>query len=170
VALPEVNAQTVLMVGDNGGMPLGLRSKIALVALLAAFLIPVGTSSLRGLTHILTCSGPEEVPFTLVNPEVGEPSILSSATLARGAERGVCGGLVLDVAAQPDGPGRVLLDLSIVNQASEDWHGTVQLRVGDTTVPVAIGAIAARATEEDTVQVRVSPGAVEVNAALLVGP
>jgi hypothetical protein len=36
-----------------------LRSRVALVALLVIFLIPIGLSSLRGLTHILTCS--EEV-------------------------------------------------------------------------------------------------------------
>jgi hypothetical protein len=151
-------------------MPSGLRSKIALVALLGAFLIPVATSSLRGLTHILTCSDAEEVPFTLVNPEQGEPSILSSATLTRGDARGVCGGLVLDLAAQQAGPGRVGLDLSIANQTDEDWHGTVKLRIGATTVPVDIGAIKARGTEVDSVKVKLDPGAVEVQASLLVGP
>jgi len=151
-------------------MPASLRSKIALVVLLGAFLIPVGTSSLRGLTHILTCSDPEEVPFTLVNPEQGDPVIASSATATRGDPRGVCGGLVLDLGAQPAGPGKVALDLTIANETNDDWHGTVKLKVGGTTVPVDIGAIKGKASQVDTVEVRVKPGSLEVNASLLVGP
>ena len=151
-------------------MPSSLRSKIALVVLLGAFLIPVGTSSLRGLTHILTCSDAEEVPFTLVNPPEGAPSILSSATLTRGAARGICGGLVLDLGAQPAGPGRVALDLTIANETDSDWHGTVKLRIGATSVPVDIGAIKAKGREVDTVRVKLEPGAIEVQASLLVGP
>ena len=151
-------------------MPPGLRSKIALVVLLGAFLIPIGTSSLRGLTHILTCSDPEEVPFTLVNREGGPPEIASSATLTRGADRGVCGGLVLDVGAQPAGRNRVDLELRIANATDEDWQGTVKLKVGDTTVPVGIGRIKARGTAVDTVEVRVKPGSTDVQGSLLVGP
>lgn len=156
--------------GNNAAMPPGLRSKIALVVLLGAFLIPIGTSSLRGLTHILTCSDPEEVPFTLVSPEQGDPVIVSSATVTRGASRGVCGGLVLDVSARPASQGRVALDLTIANETSDDWHGTVKLKVGDTTVPVGIGAIESKATGVDTVEVKVKPGSLEVNGSLLVGP
>jgi hypothetical protein len=151
-------------------MPRGLRSKIALVVLLGAFLIPIGTSSLRGLTHVLTCSDPEEVPFTLVNPEGGPPVIASSATLTRGADRGVCGGLVLDVGAQPGRHDRVNVQLTIANATAEDWQGTVKLKVGDTTVPVGIGRIKARATAVDTVEVRVKPGSTDVQGSLLVGP
>ena len=147
-----------------------MRSKIALVVLLGAFLIPIGTSSLRGLTHILTCSDPEEVPFTLINPAQGDPVIASSATVTRGASRGVCGGLVLDLGAQPAGPGEVALDLTITNETNDDWHGTVKLKVGETTVPVGIGAIKAKATEVDTVRVRMKAGSVDVNGSLLVGP
>ena len=151
-------------------MPAGLRSKIALVTLLGAFLIPIGTSSLRGLTHILTCEDPEEVPFTLTDSAEAGPVIASSATVTRGASRGVCGGLVLDVGAQPAGPGLVALELRILNETEDDWHGTVKLKVGDSTVPVGSGSIKAKATSEDTVEVRVKPGSLEVQGSLLVGP
>ena len=151
-------------------MPPGFRSKIALVVLLGAFLIPIGTSSLRGLTHVLTCSDPEEVPFTLVNPEEGPPEIASSATVARGKDRGICGGLVLDVGAQPAGRNRVDLELRIANSTHEDWQGTVKLKVGDTTVPVGIGRIKSQGTAVDTVEIHVKPGSTDVHGSLLVGP
>ena len=47
-------------------MPSILKSRIAIVALLAVFLIPVGTSSLRGLTHVLTCEAEVEKPFSVI--------------------------------------------------------------------------------------------------------
>jgi hypothetical protein len=151
-------------------VPPALRSRIALIVLLGAFLIPIGTSSLRGLTHILTCNDQTELPFTLVTPEQGTPVIVSSRSITRGQPEGVCGGLVLDMAAGPGGPGRVALHLPITNNTKYDWQGTVKLKIGSTVVPVDIGEIKAGRTATDTVKVRVTPGQLEVNGSLLIGP
>ncbi len=138
--------------------------------LLGAFLIPIGTSSLRGLTHVLTCDDETEVPFTLVVPESGDPVIVSSNVIVRNEPEGVCGGLVLDMGVGPGRPGQVELRLPITNKTEFDWQGTVRIRLGDTVVPVDIGEIKAGETGEDTVQVNVSPGEIEVNGSLLIGP
>lgn len=155
---------------DTGGVPRVLRSRIALTVLLGAFLIPIVTSSLRGLTHVLTCNEEAEVPFTLVVPEQGDPVIVSSRAVTRGEAEGVCGGLVLDVGVGPAGPGAVNLRLPITNKTAYDWHGTVSLKVGGTVVPVDIGTIRAGETGTDTVRVDVSPGQVEIDGSLLIGP
>ena len=138
--------------------------------LLGAFLIPIGTSSLRGLTHVLTCDGETEVPFTLVVPERGDPVIVSSNVIVRNEPEGVCGGLVLNMGVGPGGPGRVELRLPITNKTEFGWRGTVRIRLGSTVVPVGIGEIKAGETREDTVRVNVSPGEIEVNGSLLIGP
>lgn len=151
-------------------MPPALRSRIAFVVLLGAFLIPIGMSSLRGLTHVLTCSEPAEVPFTLITPEEGDPVIISAATVTRGDPEGVCGGLVLDLAAGRAGPGRVALRVPISNRTKYDWHGTVKLRLGNTVIPIAIGAIRAGDTGVETLEARVGPGQLEINGSLLIGP
>lgn len=151
-------------------MPPALRSRIALVVLLGAFLIPIGTSSLRGLTHVLTCDSQAEIPFTLIVPERGDPVIISSRAIVRDEPEGVCGGLVLDMAVGPAGAGRVELRLPITNKTKFDWNGTVQLQLGDTVLPVDIGGIKSGETGVDTVQVNVSPGELEVNGSLLIGP
>ena len=153
-------------------MPSALRSRIALVVLLGAFLIPLGTSSLRGLTHVLTCQEEAEVPFTIVTPEDGGAStVASSSVLNRGEEAGVCGGLVLNPGiGQAERGGRVKLLLPITNNTEDDWRGTVRLRVGSTLVPVDIGEIRAGDTETSTVNVRIDPGQLEVNGSLLIGP
>ena len=155
---------------DTGGVPPALRSRIALIVLLGAFLIPIGQSSLRGLTHVLTCSQKTELPFTLVTPEHGDPVIVSSRSIVRGQPEGVCGGLVLDMGARPAGPGRVALRLPITNKTKYDWQGTVKLKIGSAEVPVDIGEVKAGRTATDTVKVKVSPGQLELNGSLLIGP
>ena len=140
------------------------------MVLLGAFLIPIGTSSLRGLTHILTCEDATEIPFTLVVPEDGPPVIVSSNVIVRDEPEGVCGGLVLDMGVGPSDPGRVLLRLPITNNTDFDWQGTVSLKLGGTLIPVEIGEIKAGETGEDTIKVNVDPGEIEVNGSLLIGP
>ena len=152
-------------------MPPALRSRIALVVLLGAFLIPLVTSNLRGLTHILTCEDATEIPFTLVVPRSGPPVIVSSNVIVRDEAPGVCGGLVLDMGVGPsDEPGRVQLRLPITNNTDFDWQGTVSLRLGGTLIPVEIGEIKAGETGSDTIKVKVDPGEIEVNGSLLIGP
>ena len=140
------------------------------MVLLGAFLIPIGTSSLRGLTHILTCEDATEIPFTLVVPEDGPPVIVSSNVILRDEPEGVCGGLVLDMGVGPSDPGRVLLRLPITNNTDFDWQGTVSLKLGGTLIPVEIGEIKAGETGSDTIKVKVDPGEIEVNGSLLIGP
>ena len=138
--------------------------------LLGTFLIPIGTSSLRGLTHILTCRDAAEIPFTLVVPDDGKPVIVSSSVIERDRPAGVCGGLVLDMGVGPAGPGRVELRLPIENGTEFDWQGSVRLQLGGTSIPVDIGEIKAGETRSDTVVVDVDPGEIEVNGSLLIGP
>lgn len=141
-----------------------------MVVLLGTFLIPIGMSSLRGLTHLLTCRDEAEIPFTLIVPEDGPPVIVSSNVIERDTPEGVCGGLVLDMGVGPSDPGRVQLRLPITNNTDYDWQGSVSLQLGDTAVPVDIGEIRAGETRSDTVVVRVDPGEIEVNGSLLIGP
>lgn len=151
-------------------MPSALRSRIALVVLLGTFLIPIGMSSLRGLTHILTCEEAAEIPFSLVVPDSGPPVIVSSNVIERDQPEGVCGGLVLDMGVGPADAGRVLLRLPITNNTDFAWRGSVSLRIGGTVIPVDIGEIEAGVTRSDTVEVKVEPGEIEVDGSLLIGP
>lgn len=146
------------------------RSRLALVVLLAVFLIPVGTSSLRGLTHVLTCSGAAASTFTLIAADGQEPTMVSSTVIERGAEPLLCGGLSLDLAAGAAGEGRVEIRVPITNHSDLPWNGTVRLELGGTSIPLAIGRIAPRATVEDRVTVRLSEGAQDLSGALLLGP
>lgn len=151
-------------------MPSALRLRVALAALLGVLLIPVGMSSLRGLTHILTCQEATEVPFSITTAEQGRPTVTSSQLIERGDEPGVCGGLVLNLSVRPLAHDRVELVVPIRNETDFDWHGTVALDLGSTRVPVDVGTIKSGETETDTIEVRIHEGTLEVSGSILVGP
>ena len=151
-------------------MPSALRSRLALFALLGAFLIPIGMSSLRGLTHVLTCKESAETPFTLITPAGEEPQLLSSSRITADTEEFLCGGLSLNMGARSQGPGKVDMILPITNHSEYLWQGTVTLVVGGTSIPADIGKIPAGETRTDTLELTLDPGELEVTGSLLIGP
>jgi hypothetical protein len=151
-------------------MPTTLRSRIALFAMMGAFLIPISVSSLRGLTHILTCRSQAKTPFTLQIPEQGPPEVISSVRISRGEGEGLCGGLLLDLRARGEAQRRVKMLVFITNHTPDPWEGTVQLNLGGTSFPVGIGKINAGATASDSVDLHLTTGTHEVQGALLIGP
>ena len=119
---------------------------------------------------MLTCREATETPFTIIIPESGPPSILSSATIERDDDRTLCGGLDVDTRVASLGGNRVRVTLPITNATEAHWKGSVALRVKGTTIPVAIGAIQAGTTRAQTITLNVEPGTTEINGSLLIGP
>jgi hypothetical protein len=155
---------------DTETVPSILRSRLALLGLFGIFLIPLGLSSLHGLTHVITCREGTRAPFTLAVPERGDPLVTSAATLTPGEANGLCGGLMLDMAVGADRPGRVLVNLPITNNTRYTWRGSVKLVVRGASVPVSIGEIEPGETKADSVSVKIGPGTHEVKGTLLIGP
>lgn len=153
-------------------MPTAIRQRLALVALMGAFLIPITVTGLRGLTHVLTCQESAETPFSIEVSEQGPPRVTSSQRFERGAGSGLCGGLVLDLRAQGDRK-TVKMIVLITNNTGSLWRGTVKLALtGQTslTFPVDIGEIPAGRTARDEVDMTLQPGTTEVGGSLLIGP
>lgn len=140
--------------------------------MLGAFLIPIGMSSLRGLTHILTCEQEAKTPFAFIIPEDGEPTLTSSTQITRNEpeEETVCAGLSLNVSVRALEDDRVAVQVPITNTSAFQWRGTVRLRLGGDSFPVDIGVIDAGTTETDTVTFQLEPGTIELNGSLLLGP
>ena len=139
--------------------------------MMGAFLIPIASSNLRGLTHVLTCEEEAESPFTLLVEEGGEPTILTSQFFTVGEETTLCGGLELNPEARSRGRDRIEVILPIHNTSSYPWQGSVKLRIGDTSVPIRVGKIAAGETEQTSVTLPDLPaGQTTVDGSLLIGP
>ncbi len=147
-----------------------LRSRLAVAALLGVFLIPIGLSSLRGLTHVLTCSEQVESPFTVVVGGDGGPMVVSSTQLVAGTEPGLCGGLDVVMLARPAGTDRIQLTVEVANRTNHPWLGTIDLNLDGNSIPVDIGRVASGEFEQDTVLFRLDPGSHELDGSLLIGP
>ena len=152
-------------------MPSVLRSRVALFALLGALLIPISMSSLRGLTHVLTCQQEAKTPFTVSIPHEGPPLVATSSRLVRGQSSTLCGGLNLNMGAEVISPTRFAMVLPIENKTSFLWRGTVQLVLGKTSIPVDIGSIPAGTTRTARVPFNLPAGSTDrIDGSLLVGP
>ena len=154
--------------GDTWDVPSALRSRVALFALLGSFLIPVFLSSLRGLTHVLTCEERVETPFTFQIVPGAEPILVSSGPLQ--SARTLCGGLSVDLLARSAGDNRIGIEVPIRNESRSPWHGTVLLKLGEISLPVDVGEVASGETESDTLIVDLDPGLHRVSGSLLIGP
>jgi hypothetical protein len=157
-------------------MPSALRAQVALIGLLGVLLIPIGTSSLRGLTHILTCQESAAAPFTIQVPEDGPASIQSSSTIERNPDgsvpdRSVCGGLTLDLSMGSDREDRADVTVSITNASDYGWRGSVQIELDDIDIPIDIGEVGAGDTASDDFELRLDEGRTyQIEGDLLVGP
>lgn len=157
-------------------MPSALRAQVALIGLLAVLLIPIGTSSLRGLTHILTCRDRSATPFSLDVPENGPPTISSSTVIERTptgdvVSNEICGGLTLDLVMGSRVKSRADVTLVIKNNSKFGWRGSVQLQLGNTPIPIDIGKIDAGGTAKDSFELRLDSGRrYEIVGSLLIGP
>jgi hypothetical protein len=143
---------------------------VALFAFVLAFAVPLAASSLRGLTHVLVCAEEAGTPFTLAVLREGPPLLTSSTRVARGREEGICGGLSLDLGARNAGREKVAVVVPITNRSDLEWHGSVKLELGSTSLPVRIGSIPAGHTRSDELTLRLPPGTHELDGSLLIGP
>jgi hypothetical protein len=157
-------------------VPSSLRAQVALVGLFAVLLIPIGTSSLRGLTHILSCREEAGTPFTIQVPEEGPPAIASSAVIERDPsgvpDTGeVCGGLRMDIGIGTSSEDRADIIVTITNGSDYGWRGTVQLEIAGTLVPIDVGQIDAGESGTDSVELRLRRDRFyEIDGTLLIGP
>jgi hypothetical protein len=150
-------------------VPALLRPRVALAVLFGVFLIPVLLSSLRGLTHVVSCRGEVEQPFTVTFGPDGEP-LLTGSAMVEGGEGRMCDWLVSELAVETAGPHRLEVTIPITNNGAGAWRGTVQLRVGTTVIPIGIGLVPAGTTKSETVILRLPEGVSSFDGSLLVGP
>jgi hypothetical protein len=150
-------------------VPALLRSRLAVAVLFGVFLIPILLmSSLRGLTHVVSCAQPVERPFQ-VEITGGEPVITGSAVVVAGEDYG-CGPLTAEIVVRSEGANRLAVTVPITNGGESAWRGTVNLEVGSTLIPITIGLVPAGSTRDSTVVLKLPEGVSSFQGSLLIGP
>ena len=147
-----------------------LKARVAFFAMFGIFLLPVGFSSLRGLTHVLTCEEESDVPFTMVVGEGASPTIITSDEISPGEPTGYCDGLTLDMRAGRASGDKVEMVVAVTNRSQSFWKGSVGLNFGSQSVPVSIGGVPAQTTRTETVRLNLGPGSHDLAGTLFVGP
>lgn len=155
--------------GTLSGVSPFLSARVAFVALFSVFLIPIGLSSLRGLSHSITCSEAVETPFQVLLFPDAPPIVTGSSVVAPGGGT-LCGGLGVDISVRVLSDGRVEVEIPLANTTSADWFGTVQLEVAGTRIPVDLGKVEAGDTRAERIALRLPEGTTEFDGSLLVGP
>jgi hypothetical protein len=147
-----------------------LRARVASFAMFGIFLLPVAFSSLRGLTHVLTCEEESDVPFTMVVDETAAPTIITSNEIAPGEPAGFCDGLTLDMRAGRAPDNKIEMIVALTNRSHSFWKGSVGLNFGSQSVPISIGGVPAKSTRTETVRLNLGPGVHDLEGTLFVGP
>lgn len=151
-------------------MARGIRAQVALLAFLGVFLIPIVTSSMNGLTHVLTCQQRTRAPFTLDVSSQESPTVSSATSVRRGDKTQLCKGLTLEIGVKALTANSVRVLLPITNHTRYAWRGSVKLVIGRTSVPVSVGEVRPGQTRSAQVDVHIDPGVHEVGGSLLIGP
>ena len=151
-------------------LPPLLRPRVALFVLFGVFLIPVVLSSLRGLTHVVSCSAEIASPFEVAVGSDARPVITGSALVEAGVEPPCGGDLDVDISVSAQGPDEIAVTVPITNNGTASWRGTVRLLVGDTVIPFQIGLVPAGQTRSETIILRLPDGTTGFSGSLLIGP
>jgi hypothetical protein len=151
-------------------VPALFRPRLAVLVLFGVFLIPVVLSSLRGLTHVVSCTREIARPFEVAVGDEERPVITGSAVVEAGVEQECGGALEVDVSVSARGPNEIAVTVPITNEGLTAWRGTVRLRVGRTVIPFQIGLVPAGETRSETIVLRLPDGTTGFSGSLLIGP
>lgn len=150
-------------------MPVLLRLRLALIALFGVFLLPIVLSSMRGLTHVVSCQQGISKPFEVTFDSLGEP-LLTGSSVVEAADDPVCQMLQSDISMRAAGPSRIEVTIPVKNEGHDPWQGTVSLMVGEVEIPVRIGLIPPGETRAETLVLNLPNGVTGFTGELLIGP
>ena len=134
------------------------------------FLIPVLLSSLRGLTHVVSCTREIARPFSVAVGDETSPIITGSAVVEAGAQPACGDEIRVDVSVAERGPNEIAVTIPIANDGASAWRGTVRLQVGTTVIPFDIGLVPPGQTRSETIVLRLPDGTTGFSGSLLIGP
>ena len=168
-AVEVLNVDLAAACREDGGVPIHLRTRLAVFVMAGVLLIPIGQGSLRGIDHILTCSERVETPFQVILSD-GVPIVTGSFAIEEGDPVLLCGGLGVEISVGPSSSRDVTVFATLGNESRVDWFGTVDLSVGDVRVPIDLGRVPSGSSLTESIDLLLPDGVTEFGGALLIGP
>ncbi len=114
------------------------RTPALLAGMLGAFLLPVATGNLRGVTHLIDCRAPTREAFEVRWTAADRAVITGSSTVTVDEGDGVCDDVDADVAVRPGLENRVIVTVRVRNERASSVNATVIFDTGSQRVPVRL--------------------------------
>jgi hypothetical protein len=146
------------------------NARFALWLMMAAFLIPLGTSTLRGMHHLVSCTDEIDQTFSVTAIDAKSAVITGSTSVVRTPPTGECSAVDMNMRVRPDSKGFVLIRLPVENKTDRAWTASVILQLDDLKTSVPIGRIEAGKVKTKELRVRLTQELQSITGTLVVGP
>jgi hypothetical protein len=151
-------------------LPVNQRGHYALWLLAASLLIPLGTTNLRGLHHLVSCTDEIDQTFSVTAINATQAIVTGSTSIVREPPEGDCAAVEMNMGVRPDGRGYVLVTMPVVNETDRPWSTSVILQLDGLQTSVPVGRIPAGATKTKVLRLRLTRDLQSITGTLLVGP
>ncbi len=144
--------------------------RVALAALVGSFLIPLSTTTMRGMHHLVSCTDEVDQTFAVTAVDSLRAVITGSTAVVREPPTGECSAVDMNMQVRPDGKGFILISMPVVNRTNLAWNTSVILRLDSLRTTVRVGQINAGETHTKELRVRLTSDLQSITGTLVVGP
>ncbi len=153
-------------------------SRLALWMLLGSLLVPLGTTTLRGLHHLVSCIEEIDQTFSVTTanrPGSTDPAdriaiITGSTSEVRQPPTGKCAAVEMDMRVRSDRKGFLLITLPVRNLTDRGWMTSVILQLDGLKTSVPVGRIPAGQQATKEIRIRLTQDLQSITGTLIVGP
>ncbi len=145
-------------------------SRVALAMLVGSFLIPLSTTTLRGMHHLVSCTDAVDQTFAVTAIDSLRAVITGSTSVVREPPTGECSAVDMNMQVRPDGKGFILISMPVVNRTDRPWNASVVLRLDGLQTMVRVGRIHPGDTDTKDLRVRLTAELQSITGTLVVGP
>ena len=145
-------------------------SRVAMAALVGSFLIPLSTTSLRGLHQLVTCTDEVDQTFSVTAVDSVRAVITGSTSVVREPPVGKCSAVDMNMQVKPDGKGFILITMPVENKTNLAWNTSVILQLDSLRTTVRVGRIKPEGTLTKELRVRLTDELASITGTLVVGP
>jgi hypothetical protein len=143
---------------------------VAVSGIVGSLLIPVSTSTLGGMHHLVSCVDEVEQTFAVTAIDSKRAIITGSSVITREPPEGDCASVDMAMRVRPDGKGFVLILLPVSNQTDRVWTTSVILKLDGLKTSVPVGRVKPGQTMTHEVRVRLTKELKNITGTLVVGP
>jgi hypothetical protein len=146
------------------------NARFGLWLLVVSFLIPLGTTTLRGMHHLVSCTDEIDQTFSITAIDAKSAVITGSTSVVRKPPTGSCAAVDMNMRVRPDGKGFVVIGLPVENKTDRTWTASVILQLDSLKTSVPVGRIGPGETKRKDLRVRLTQDLASITGTLVVGP